>query len=89
MAVKRSCGGYRQVIGSDPSSYRDKLFVSGRLTTEHDRIARGILSEPSLSCEQLWWPVSGSGGGAAMVALGEKACLVMVVDSATIKRVGR
>ena len=72
---------------SRATSYRDKMSHSGRLTPEHDRIARDILDEPSLNCDELWWPVSGSNAGAVMVALGSKACLAMVVASATIKRV--
>ena len=72
---------------SRSTSFRDKMAVSRKMVPEHNDIAKKILSEPFLHCDELWWPVVGSNGGAAMVALGEKACLVMVVDSATIKRV--
>ncbi len=69
------------------TSYRDEMALSGRLAPEHDDIAKKILSEPFRHSVQLWWPVSGSNDGAATVVLGEKACLVRVVESATIKRV--
>ncbi len=69
------------------TSYRYKMTFSRKLTPEHDHIAGNILSEPSLNCDELWWPVSGGSGGVAMVVLREKACLVMVVESATIERV--
>ena len=72
---------------SRSTSFRDKISSGGSLTHEHDDISKKILSEPFLYCDEFWWPISGSNGGAAMVALGGKTCLIMVVDSATIKRV--
>ena len=72
---------------SRSTPHRDKMSAGGRLSPEHDGIARDILEEPLLNCDELWWPVSGSSGGAVMVALGKKACLARVVESATIERV--
>ena len=63
------------------------MAISDRLPSERDGIARDIPEESLLNCDELWWPVSGSSGGAAMVALGKKACLARVVESATIERV--
>ena len=71
---------------SRSTSYRDKIAVSRKMVP---RTRRYNQKDPERAVPPLRrtvvGPVAGSNGGAAMVALGEKACLVMVVDSATIK----
>ena len=85
-AAEFSCDALKFPV-SRYTSYRDKMSYGRRLTPERDRITKDVLDEPSLNCDELWWPVSGSNAGAVMVALGDKACLAMVVKSATIERV--